>query len=58
MVNDDLGPLLWALLILAIGGGIMYVWNADLPAPLLWAGYVGMVVGAVMLVRWWIGLIR
>lgn len=55
---NDIDSLLRSLLVLALAGAIMVAWNAGLPAPLLWAGYAGAMVGAVMLVRWWFGVMR
>ena len=46
------------MVILAAGGGIMLAWNTDLPAPLLWAGYAGVLIGAGLFVYWWIGVTR
>lgn len=58
MKDSDVDSLLWSLLILALGGAILFMWNAQLPAPLLWAGYIGIVIGVILLVRWWYGVIR
>lgn len=56
--DSDVDSLLWSLLVLAIGGAVMLTWNSQLPAPILWVGYVGMIVGAGLLLRWWLGVVR
>lgn len=58
MKTSDIESLLWASLIIAIGGAILFVWNSPIPAPLLWVGYIGVVIGAALLIRWWIGVMR
>lgn len=58
MKESDIDSLLWAMLVIAIGGAVLFLWNGGLPAPLLWAGYVGIVIGCGMLLRWWIGVVR
>ena len=50
---DDVGSLIWSLLVIVLAGGVLVLWNAQLPEPLLWVGFVGMLAGAGMLVRWW-----
>lgn len=50
--------LVWAVCIAVIAAAITASWVPDMPAPLLWAGYVGFGVAVVLFIRWWLGVVR